>query len=222
MTVRLLGLMMEAEITREIDNFDALGLFSSEMLRDEVMERIPAWHYEGISCIRYAPNEFERYYLGGDRTVLGAYRKATHEIFINSFDMGGLLGELVQLKAAAVVWSDTLDLLGRKRERVEKTAVCFERFRKKVLGTVYHEIGHHLYGRLSERDADFRGLWERIFQLPSRKVSHYATTSPEENFAECYRVYVCQRKTINQVLFQTECSAMRDIFQRKALFSVPQ
>ena len=213
---------MEAEITREIDNFDALGLFSSEMLRDEVMEHIPAWHYEGITCIRYAPNEFERYCLAGDRSVLGAYRKSTHEIFINSFDMDALLGELVQLKTESANWSDTLDLLGRKRERVEKTAACFEDFRKKVLGTVYHEIGHHLYGQLSEIETDFKDQWERMFRLPSRKVSQYATTSPEENFAECYRVYVCQQNLINQAFFQSEHAAMRDLFLRKALSPVLQ
>lgn len=77
--------------------------------------------------------------------------------------------------------------------------------------TIYHEIGHHVHLRLDAQ------TWEAWRQLSAEtgdgeRVTHYARTSVEEDFAESYAFYVSDRQALAAV------SPRRDAFMRDVVF----
>lgn len=64
--------------------------------------------------------------------------------------------------------------------------------------TIAHEVGHQVYFKCL--DASDRKDWENISgDRPADKcVSAYSKKSPEEDFAECYRVFIQQPETLKE------------------------
>lgn len=203
---------MNQEITREIHNFDALGLFASQELRDVIMDNLPCWHYEGISLISYAPERFLHVNVPVGFVASGLYVKNAREIYINRFQELDLRKKLENLRMELDRESDVMDSLGKKREVVQTADGQFVHEKKQVFEVAFHEIGHHVYARQSVSDAGFVSRWNTLFRIAKDHVTDYAATDAEENFAECYMSFVCNRKLLARN-YRAEFNAIESLFK---------
>ncbi len=63
-----------------------------------------------------------------------------------------------------------------------------------LLETVTHEIGHNVHTSLREASPDLALVWNELYETSYATgcefISEYATTTPFEDFAECYANYI--------------------------------
>lgn len=59
-----------------------------------------------------------------------------------------------------------------------------------LLETVVHEIGHNVHENLKCENPRMAEKWEELYVNSDYFVSEYATTTVNEDFAECYAKYV--------------------------------
>jgi hypothetical protein len=59
-----------------------------------------------------------------------------------------------------------------------------------LLETVVHEIGHNVHENIKWESPHLAGKWEELYWNSDYFVSEYATTSVNEDFAECYAKYI--------------------------------
>ena len=93
----------------------------------------------------------------------------------------------------------------------EQRVVVYEFDTKRLFSHVLlHEIGHHVFDRVLE--SDLRKKWMTQVSRKARHVTRYAAKNPEEDFAECYAVFVHSPKKLQQI-------GRKYVFLRDRVFS---
>jgi hypothetical protein len=93
----------------------------------------------------------------------------------------------------------------------EKRIVVYEFDTKKIFSHVLlHEIGHHVFDRILE--AELRKRWMTHVSRKASHITRYAAKNPEEDFAECYSVFVHSPKKLQRI-------GSKYVFLRDRVFS---
>ena len=93
----------------------------------------------------------------------------------------------------------------------EKRVVVYEFDSKKLFTHVLlHEVGHHVLDRIL--DKKLRNKWMTRVSLGSGHITRYAAKNPEEDFAECYSMFVHNPEKLQQI-------ASKYVFLRDQVFA---
>ena len=195
----------------ELVNFDALGLLCASDIRRHIKQSIPVWHLEGIPSISYRPGAFFPPCVGAKEVAIGLYDLATHEISVRYVNWNEIETRLSRLKNV-LVGSEILSQLQNKNMLVGEAYLQFRKDEGQVLRTIYHEIGHNVYSLLLRRDPFFKDRWDCIYKNSKERVSSYADKNAEEDFAECYMIYVNDLDMIRRPQFHPEFNELRRWF----------
>ena len=202
--------MTKGKFTVQLCNFDALGLISASDIRHYIEKSVPDWHLQGIPSISYCPEAFVGFQDNQKGAVIGLYNNMTHEISVRVVEWKGIDNCLRQLRH--VLDDNQLSMLQRKRIAISKAYVQFRIAEKRVLSSICHEIGHHVYSLLSQQDPSFIERWRYLYDEADEYVTAYAGSSAKEDFAECYMTYINDRDMMQQGVFHAEYDELRRWF----------